>query len=322
MWRCHSPPEEVRHLEEEYPFMDIWNAGLPPEYIETGSRLSISSTEEDVCCLGHKAEETLRLVGTNRPISPTAEANTSIFNWRNGGSYIPAGRQCVFKILSLIGPACLPTLPPPLRRSGSEPALPTFLASDNNKGQEEVNKERGSKGSVRPSSPGLCGLPDVRCSGNSAPRHDGEEAEREKETGSTITFSCASLDVPRFSEDTNCKWISGPQDAEVTKSSNRTSGVNEIGLHCSVRTHDAVKSIGSLQDRDTKTQQHFEETSNGPISPKAQPQGAHRASDNSRRGWKWVRSQISDLLTSFCCFLLTLQKEDTASRSPWYCALY
>lgn len=87
--------------------MDIWNAGLPPEYVETGSLLSISSTE-DMCCLDCMAEETLRTVGTNKPISPTVEANASIFNRRKGGSYIPAERQHLFKILSLTGTACLP----------------------------------------------------------------------------------------------------------------------------------------------------------------------------------------------------------------------
>lgn len=58
-------------MEEEYPFMDIWNAGLPPEHTETGSLLSISSTEDDMCCLDCMAEDTLRTVGTNKSISPT-----------------------------------------------------------------------------------------------------------------------------------------------------------------------------------------------------------------------------------------------------------
>lgn len=108
MWRCHSPPEEVGHIEEEYAFMDIWNAGLPPEYVETGSLLSISSTEDDMCYLDCMAEETLRTVGTNKPISPTVEASASIFNRRKGGSYIPAERQHLFKILPFTDSACLP----------------------------------------------------------------------------------------------------------------------------------------------------------------------------------------------------------------------
>lgn len=272
--------------------MDIWNASLPSEYIETGSTLSISITEEDMCCLGHMAEETLQIVGTNRPVSPTVEANTSIFNRRKDSGYIPAERQHAFKILSY---TCVPTLCPPLMRSGSEPALPTFLASEDNKGQE-VNEERSSEGSSMCSSPDLYRLLDVSWSGISAAQDVGEE-----ETGRTITFSGAPFDVLWFLEDTNCKRIPRPQDAEVTKSLNMARGVNEIGLQSSERTQD-MNSMDSLQDRNTKSENgggvYFEETSNGPISQKDQPQGAHRLS-NSRRGWTGVRKQTSNLFHTF-----------------------
>lgn len=91
--------------------MHSWISGMQvchQKNIEIGSLLSISSTEDDMCCLDCMAEETLRTVGTNKPISPTVEANASIFNRRKGSSYIPAERQHVFKILSLTGLACLP----------------------------------------------------------------------------------------------------------------------------------------------------------------------------------------------------------------------
>lgn len=102
-----------------------------------------------------------------------------------------------------------PPNPIPLRRSGSEPALPTFLASDNGKGQE-VKEERGSKPSFGSSTPDLYKLLDVSWSGNLALQDDGVEAKREA-SGSTITFSCTSLDVLWFLEDSNCKGIRGPQ---------------------------------------------------------------------------------------------------------------
>ncbi|KAL6035138.1 hypothetical protein STEG23_017112, partial [Scotinomys teguina] len=182
-----------------------------------------------------------------------------------------------------------------LRRSGTEPALSTFLASKDNKGQE-VNEERNSKDSSMPSSPDSYRLLHVSWSGNSAPQDDEEE-----ETGSTITFSCASFDVLRFLEDTNCEWILRPQDVEAIKSFNVTRGVNETGLQSSERTRDVINSIDTLQHRNTKSENgrgvYFEEISNGPISPKDRPQGALRVS-NSRRGWTGFRIIHCPLLIS------------------------
>lgn len=59
-WRCRSPPEKVGHIEEECLFVDIWNAGLLPVSMETGSILSTSIIEHPVYDLGHMAEENLQ----------------------------------------------------------------------------------------------------------------------------------------------------------------------------------------------------------------------------------------------------------------------
>lgn len=83
-------------------------------------------------------EETLELVGINRVNNalapPKKTPKTHMFNRRKSDSNILGEIGHVPKIHSIKNPAGPPILSPLLRRLEHEPALPTFVATEDNKG--------------------------------------------------------------------------------------------------------------------------------------------------------------------------------------------
>ncbi|XP_076428995.1 uncharacterized protein LOC107401597 [Peromyscus maniculatus bairdii] len=232
-------------MEGEFPWTGLCD--LPPACRETGSRLSISTIVDAMCCLGHMAEETLGLIGTNR--LSDALAKNSMFNKRKSGGTILGEIWHVPKTYSFKSPAGSPSLPPTLRRGGSQPALPTLVASEDHKGKD-VNEERYSKISSRSSSPDLYKLLDLSWPGNSAPRFQAVQAcninKNFEETESTTCSgdSDTSEDDLSYMEDTTS--TSAPQDDGVE------AGIEETG-NSTMLSHTSLNALFFLED--TRCQQ-------------------------------------------------------------------
>ncbi|XP_036044764.1 uncharacterized protein LOC118584583 [Onychomys torridus] len=232
-------------MEGEFPWTSLCD--LPPACRETGSRLSISTIVDAMCCLGHMAEETLGLIGTNR-INDALAKNT-MFNKRKSGGPILGEIWDVPKTYSFKSPAGPPSLPPTLRKGGSEAVLPTPLASEDNKGQDE-NEERCSKISSRSSSPDLYKLLDLSWPGNSAPHFHAVQAyniNRNSEETERTTCSSdgdTSEDDLSFMEDTTS--TSAPQDDGVEAEMEETGNTTLLS-HPSFNTLFFLEDIGCQQ---------------------------------------------------------------------------
>ncbi|XP_037061505.1 uncharacterized protein LOC119087952 [Peromyscus leucopus] len=212
-------------MEAEFPWTGLCD--LPPACREMGSRLSISTIVDAMCCLDHMAEETLGLRGTNR--LNDALAKNTMFNKRKSGGTILGEIWHVPKTYSFKSPAGSPSLPPTLRRGGSQAALPTLVASEDHKGQD-MNEERYSKISSRSSSPDLYKLLDLSWPGNSAPRFQAVQAcninKNFEETESTTCSGDSDTSEDDLSYMEDITSTSAPQDdgveAEIEETGNST----------------------------------------------------------------------------------------------------
>ncbi|XP_040592575.1 uncharacterized protein LOC121136314 [Mesocricetus auratus] len=172
------------------------------------------------------AEETLGLIEKNRLNDAPTKIN--VISGRKRGGNILGEIWHVPKTHSPKSPTGPPTARPTLRRARSEPALPTFVASEDTKTQE-VSKVTKSKSSSRSSSPDLYKLLDMSWPWNSAPRVSPVSAYIKNKT-TEDTDSTASSDDSDTSEDylscltdTSAYDNSAPHDAEEDESEETSS---------------------------------------------------------------------------------------------------
>ena len=201
-------------MEEEFPYMNLCDEDLPASSRETGSRPTMSTILDTMCYLGPMSEETQELNGTSRLNDVLAGNN--IVNRRKSDSNIH-GEICQLPKSPSAGP---PSPPPTLRRTRSEPALPTFRAWEDNKGQE-LNEARKSKTSSRSSSPDYYELLDTSWLWNTDPQ----------------LSPVPSYNINKNLEDTECTTASDDSDT----SEDSFSCLQETTSHNSA-AHDAEEA--------------------------------------------------------------------------------
>ncbi|XP_060226861.1 uncharacterized protein LOC132648647 [Meriones unguiculatus] len=134
-------------MADEYSWMDLSDANLPPSSRQPSSGWSISNLVNIICSLNHMAEENLITMGTKH-FNDTLAKNDILY--RNKRRYIPGQIVHIRKSYSVKRPAHHITLPPfPLKRRWSELALPTFMmaSTKGNKPQEEDTNNKQNPGS-------------------------------------------------------------------------------------------------------------------------------------------------------------------------------
>ncbi|XP_040597059.1 papilin-like [Mesocricetus auratus] len=206
-------------MKEESPFMNLLDGDFSSPSRKTGSRLSISTIVDAMCCLGPMAEETLGLIEKNRLNDAPTKIN--VISGRKRGNILGEIWH-VPKTHSPKNPTGPPTARSTLRRARSEPAMPTFVASEDTKGQE-INKVAESKSSSRSSSPDLYKLLDMSWPWNSAPRFSPVSAYIKNKT-TEVTDSTASSDDSDTSEDyLSCLTDTSAYDADKAETEETSS---------------------------------------------------------------------------------------------------
>lgn len=325
--------------------MDFCDANLPPASRQTGSRLSISTIVDSMCCLGQKAEETLGLIGANRLHDVLTKNN--MFNRKKIVGNILGEIRHVPKICSAKSPAGPDNLASALWRRESDPALSMSVASDTHKWQGESSsrcfspdldemleiswlwksaqqcyaeeaynshknsEEAESTVSLSDSSEDdLSYLEDIIPDSNSDSQHAGVGVGTKK-TNSTIGISYTSLNAVLFLEDTNCKQIPEPQDdTKVTNRIGVSSDVSETDLQFSERIRDTTYSVISAQSRNA----NYEDDNGITLEESPSLSSKDQFWELPKDPIKKQRRQISQFFYSLFCCLPTPKKRETTSR--------
>ncbi|GAB1297907.1 Isopentenyl-diphosphate delta-isomerase 2 [Apodemus speciosus] len=352
--RSHSPPVTVEDMEKEIPCMSLWDADLPPASGETGSRLSISTIVDAMCCVRHMAEDTLGLTGTSR--LNDALTRTNMFDRRKRVGNILGEIGHVPKIYSIKSPAGPVNLSSTPQRRENESALPLSVTSETNKGQGVIEK-RGIKSSSRSCSPDLYKLLEISCPWNSAQQCCAVESynsnKNSEELESTVSFSDSSEDDLSDMEDTTSHSKSASVDARVeaeTEKPDSTIRVSYTSLgvvlflqdanckqipepHDDVKVTSRISASSDMNEIDLQFDERIHDTIYSMVSANNRnidceddkgiaqeesppPSSKDQPREMSGPSKKKQGRQIRHLFySSFCC-LSTPKKGDTTPRPP------